>query len=96
MCIRDSLSVDISLNQWSMIIIIVLSSGTFALFIYYYGLNKLPASHTTLFELFWPLSAVIIDWIRHGEPLAFMQMIGAASLLLSTTLLAKENSYEQS
>ena len=90
----EILNVDISLNQWSMIIIIVLSSGTFALFIYYYGLNKLPASHTTLFELFWPLSAVIIDWIRNGEPLAFMQLLGAAFLLLSTTLLAKENSNE--
>ena len=90
----EILDVDISLNQWSMIIIIVLSSGTFALFIYYYGLNKLPASHTTLFELFWPLSAVIIDWIRNGEPLAFMQLLGAALLLLSTTLLAQENSNE--
>ena len=90
----EILNVDISLNQWSMIIIIVLSSGTFALFIYYYGLNKLPASHTTLFELFWPLSAVIIDWIRNGEPLEFMQLLGATFLLLSTTLLAKENSNE--
>ena len=90
----EILNVDISLNQWSMIIIIVLSSGTLALFIYYYGLNKLPASHTTLFELFWPLSAVIIDWIRNGEPLAFMQLLGAAFLLLSTTLLAQENSNE--
>ena len=87
----EILNVDISLNQWNMIIIIVLSSGTFALFIYYYGLNKLPASHTTLFELFWPLSAVIIDWMRNGEPLAFMQLLGAAFLLLSTTLLAREN-----
>ena len=90
----EILNVDISLNQWSMIIIIVLSSGTFALFIYYYGLNKLPASHTTLFELFWPLSAVIIDWIRNGEPLAFRQLLGATFLLLSTTLLAQENSNE--
>lgn len=90
----DILNVDLSLNQWSMIIIIVLSSGTFALFIYYYGLNKLPASHTTLFELFWPLSAVIIDWIRDGEPLAFMQLLGATLLLLSTILLAQENSNE--
>lgn len=90
----EILNVDISLNQWSMIIIIVLSSGTFALFIYYYGLHKLPASHTTLFELFWPLSAVIIDWIRDGEPLAFMQLLGAAFLLLSTTLITQENSNE--
>ena len=79
----EILNVDISLNQWSMIIIIVLSSGTFALFIYYYGLNKLPASHTTLFELFWPLSAVIIDWIRNGESLAFMQLLGACLLYTS-------------
>ena len=75
------------------IIIIVLSTGTVALFIYYYGLNKLPASHTTLFELFWPLSAVIIDWVKNGEPLSMIQILGAIMLLSSVTLLTQENSH---
>ena len=83
----------ISINQWKTIIIIVLSTGMVALFIYYYGLNKLPASHTTLFELFWPLSAVIIDWIKNGEPLSATQFLGAGMLLSSVTFLTQESSY---
>ena len=85
----------ISYDQWKMLLLIVFSTGTVALFIYYYGLNRLPASHTTLFELFWPLSAVIIDWIIKGEPLSFPQLLGAIILLTSMTILTQENSNER-
>jgi len=85
----------ISYPQWKMLLLIVLSTGTVALFIYYYGLNRLPASHTTLFELFWPLSAVVIDWILIGEPLSFSQLFGAVVLLTSMTILTQENSNER-
>ena len=63
---------------------------------YYYGLNKLPASYTTLFELFWPLSAVVIDWLIRGKPLSFAQLLGAVILLTSMTVLTQENSNERS
>ena len=86
----------ISYPQWKMLLLIVFSTGTVALFIYYYGLNRLPASHTTLFELFWPLSAVVIDWIIKGEPLSFSQLLGAVILLTSMTILTQENSNERS
>ena len=86
----------ISYSQWKMLLLIVFSTGTVALFIYYYGLNRLPASHTTLFELFWPLSAVVIDWIIKGEPLSFSQLLGAVMLLTSMTILTQENSNERS
>ena len=86
----------ISYSQWKMLLLIVFSTGTVALFIYYYGLNRLPASHTTLFELFWPLSAVVIDWIIKGEPLSFSQLIGSVILLTSMTILTQENTNERS
>ena len=80
----------ISYPQWKMLLLIVFSTGTVALFIYYYGLNRLPASHTTLFELFWPLSAVVIDWIIKGEPLSYSQLFGAVILLTSMTIQTQE------
>ena len=86
----------ISYDQWKMLLLIVFSTGTVALFVYYYGLNKLPASYTTLFELFWPLSAVVIDWLVRGKPLSFAQLLGAVILLTSMTVLTQENSNEQS
>jgi len=86
----------ISYDQWKMLLLIVFSTGTVALFVYYYGLNKLPASYTTLFELFWPLSAVVIDWLIRGKPLSFAQLLGAVILLTSMTVLTQESSNERS
>ena len=85
----------ISYEQWRILFLIVISTGTVALFIYYYGLNKLPASHTTLFELFWPLSAVMIDWIIIGNPLSIPQLSGAVILLVSMTILSQERTNER-
>jgi len=85
----------ISYEQWKSLLLIVISTGTVALFIYYYGLKKLPASHTTLFELFWPLSAVMIDWIIVGSPLSIPQLSGAVILLASMTILSQERSNER-
>ena len=44
-------------------------------------------------DSFWPLSAVIIDWVKNGEPLSMIQMLGAMMLLSSVTLLTQENSH---
>ena len=77
--------------QWRNLIIIVMSTGALALFIYYYGLKHLPASHTTLYELAWPLSAVFLDWIVRGRMLSPAQFLGAGMLLAAMILLPQEN-----
>ena len=86
---------NITYEQWKALLLIVISTGTVALFIYYYGLKKLPASHTTLFELFWPLSAVMIDWIIIRNPLSIPQLSGAVILLASMTILSQEKFNER-
>ena len=82
---------EMSFTNWSYIILIVISSGSIALFIYYYGLNHLPASHVTIYELFWPLSAVTIDWFIYERVMTAYQFIGAIILLTSIFLLSNEN-----
>ena len=82
---------EMSFINWSYIILIVISSGSIALFIYYYGLNHLPASHVTIYELFWPLSAVTIDWFIYERVMTAYQFIGAIILLTSIILLSNEN-----
>jgi len=84
--------VSLSAAQWRNLIIIVFSTGAVALFIYYYGLNHLPASHATIYELAWPLSAVILDWAVRGQTLSPAQILGAILLFGSMTLLSRENS----
>ena len=85
----------ISSQQWQAIFLIVFTTGTLALFIYYYGLKNIPASHATIFELFWPLSAVLIDWIINEKTLSVMQLIGAIMLLGSMTVLSNEKANEK-
>ncbi|MFQ6611608.1 MAG: DMT family transporter [Fidelibacterota bacterium] len=78
--------------QWGYIILIVFSTGSVALFFYYYGLKHLPASHTTIYELFWPLSAVALDWFVRDRTLQMVQWFGMVLLLGSIILLTQENS----
>ena len=85
---------NLNVGNYITIMIIVFSTGTIALSIYYYGLQKLPASHTTIYELAWPLSAVFLDWSLKGEMLNSIQLIGAVILLASMAILTKENSGE--
>ena len=84
----------LSIENYKAIIVIVFTSGSIALSIYYYGLQHLAASHTTIYELVWPLSAVLIDWLIRGKTLSLAQMIGAIILVLSITILTRENSSE--
>ena len=84
-------AISLTSMQWRNLIIIVMSTGALALFIYYYGLKHLPASHTTLYELAWPLSAVFLDWIVRGRMLSPAQFLGAGILLAAMILLAQEN-----
>ena len=86
----DSLSIE----NYKTIIVIVFTSGSIALSIYYYGLQNLPASHTAIYELVWPLSAILIDWLIRGKTLSLAQMVGAIILVSSITILTKENSSE--
>ena len=86
--------INLSAFHYYIIIAIVLSTGTVALSIYYYGLQRLPASHTTIFELTWPLSAVFLDWILRGKMLGTIQLLGALMLIISMVLLTRESSNE--
>ena len=86
---------NMTLSHWGFIILIVLSTGSLALFFYYYGLNKLPASHATLYELFWPLSAVGLDWFIRGNILSLPQWVGAILLLGAIIILTRETNNGQ-
>ncbi len=78
---------NLSIESYKTIIIIAFTSGAI-------GLQNLAASHTTIYELVWPLSAVLIDWLIRGKALSLAQMIGAITLVSSVTILTKENSSE--
>ena len=82
--------VSLNSSQWIVLSTIVISTGAVALFIYYYGLNHLPASHTTIYELFWPFSAICFDWFIRGRTMSPTQASGAIILLIAIVLLTQE------
>jgi len=63
--------------------IIVFTSGALAMFLYYFGLNRVKASQATILELFRPLSAIILDYFINGNVLSTAQMIATAILLFA-------------
>jgi drug/metabolite transporter (DMT)-like permease len=76
--------------NWAIILIISLTTGSGAIFLYYYGLTRVRASVATICELCLPLSAVLLDYLVNGTILGPWQWVGAAllvSAILRITLL---------
>jgi len=72
----------VSGQQWWLLPAIVFSSGAVAMFIYYFGLKKVSASTATIAELFWPFSAVILDYIINKNVLNSIQIVAAVVLII--------------
>jgi len=70
-------------SHWWYLILIVFTSGAAAMFIYYYGLKRVTASASTILELFWPFSAVILDYFINHNILSPIQIIASLFLLLA-------------
>jgi drug/metabolite transporter (DMT)-like permease len=73
----------VSLEQWSLLGIIVLTSGAGSMFIYYFGLRRVPASAATVLELFWPFSALVLDYFFNHNFLNIPQLIALGILLIA-------------
>jgi len=70
-------------RHWEYLILIVFTSGAAAMFIYYYGLKRVTASASTILELFWPFSAVILDYLINRNILSPVQIVASLVLLLA-------------
>ncbi|MDD4901187.1 MAG: EamA family transporter [Patescibacteria group bacterium] len=70
-------------NYWGYLVLIVFTSGAAAMFIYYYGLKRVTASASTILELFWPFSAVILDYVINHNVLSPVQIAATLVLLLA-------------
>lgn len=81
----------VSSLQWQFLILILFTSGAGSMFLYYFGLNRITASTATICELFWPLSAIFIDYILNGNVLSTVQIISSIVLLICFYFVVKEN-----
>lgn len=71
----------LSSSQWWTVLAIVFSTGLVALLIYYKGLSRVPARVSTLLELTWPVSAIVIDFVLFKNSLSATQWLGALVLI---------------
>jgi len=69
--------------QWGFLGLIVFTSGAGAMFIYYFGLRRVTASASTILELFWPFSALFLDYVFNKNYLTPVQIVAALALLLA-------------
>lgn len=81
--------------HWQLLFLITFTSGAVALFLYYFGLKRVPASHATIFELAWPLTGIFFDWYFNGNILSLFQIIFSILLLLSFFIIIEEYKKEK-
>jgi drug/metabolite transporter (DMT)-like permease len=86
----DSLpSSQITIEQYLKILLMVFISGLLGMYLYYKGLKQTTAHMSSIAELFFPFSAVTINWIFLGKALQPIQVVGALILILASILLQR-------
>lgn len=69
--------------QWGIFLIIAFTTGSGAIFLYYYGLKNVKAMVSTICELFFPLSAILFDYWVNDYQLSWVQWISVAVMLMA-------------
>jgi len=81
--------IDISLNQLLIFILIALTTGGSAIFLYYYGLKRIPASVAAVCELAFPLGAIVLEYFLRGNILSPVQWVGAFVLFSNILIVTR-------
>jgi len=69
-----------SLN-WIIFLIIAFTTGSGAIFLFYYGLTKIRAILATICELFFPISAIFFDYFINDNKLSPVQWLAAIIMI---------------
>lgn len=70
-------------TNWWVLAIISVTTGTGAILLYYYGLKHVKASHSTLMELFFPITTIVLDYFVNGVMLSPIQWISASVMVFA-------------
>jgi drug/metabolite transporter (DMT)-like permease len=78
---------DLVFLTWGKILLMVLLAGLLGMYFYYKGLKTISAKVCALVEMFFPLSAVAINWIYLGTKLTTLQITGAILLVIGSLVI---------
>jgi len=70
----------VTTTQMLIFLLIAFTSGGTAMFLYYYGLKWVTASVSSICELAFPVSAIILEFFIHGRLLTWTQWLGTLVL----------------
>jgi len=77
-------------RNWLFIALIGLTTGSGAIFLYYYGLRHVKASLSTFLELMYPITAVILDYFVNKTVYSPVQWIAISVMLFAIVMLNVE------
>ena len=75
--------------NWIIFLIIAFTTGSGAIFLYYFGLKRIKAIISTICELFYPLSAIVFDYFINGSVLSLVQWISVFVIIFSVMKISK-------
>jgi drug/metabolite transporter (DMT)-like permease len=78
---------DLNVIVWGKILGMVILAGLIGMYFYYKGLNLISAKLCALLEMFFPLSAVTINWIYLGTKLSPVQLVGGLLLIIGSVVI---------
>ncbi len=73
----------ITSDNWIILCIISITTGSGAILMYYYGLKYIKASVSTIIELFFPISAILFDYFINHNILSLIQWISAIIMIFA-------------
>ena len=83
----ESSLLELGVNEFSKISLMVLVSGLLAMYLYYHGLRKISARACSLTELFFPFMAVLVNWMFLGATLTGVQLLGGLLLIIGSVII---------
>ena len=72
---------NVTSTNWLFFLIIAVTTGSGAIFLFYFGLNKVKAMVSTICELFFPISAIFFDYFINGHVLSLVQWVSAIIMI---------------
>ncbi len=74
---------EVTRENWALILVIGLTTGSGAIFLYYYGLSRVRAMVSAICELCLPFSTIVLDYWVNDSVLGPWQWMGAGLLIVS-------------
>ncbi len=80
----------VSSFEWLVFLLIGFTTGSGAIFLYYFGLTRIRAMLATICELCFPLSAILFDYLFNHKVLSTIQWISALMMIFAILKLSLE------